>query len=116
MDSVQENKIPNLDAALADQRKLNGAKPVQHIPARVPRAKPGSELTCMLGKIAANQDKIVAHNMSDTKLDQALKIFSAKYSDDQTWAGHLSEGKSRGSGVRLHCLLFPIVSQFFLKC
>ena len=43
----------------------------------------------MLGKIVANQDKIVAHNMSESKLDQALKIFSAKYSTDLTVSDRL---------------------------
>jgi hypothetical protein len=84
VDSAQENRIPNRDAALEDERKTKGEKAVQPIPPRVPRSKPGSELTNMLGKIVANQEKIVAHNMSDSKLDQALKIFSAEYSDDLT--------------------------------
>ena len=76
-DSSRENKIPNRDAARDDEKKNDGVKPM---PIRAPRAKPGSDLTNILGKIVANQDKIVAHNMSDSKLDQALKIFSAEYS------------------------------------
>lgn len=78
-DSSKKNKFFNRDAARDDEKKSDGVKP---IPIRAQRAKPGSDLTKILGKIVANQDKIVAHNMSDSKLDQALKIFSAKYSAD----------------------------------
>lgn len=79
VDSARENKVPNRDAARDDDKKNGGVKAV---PNRAPRAKPGSDISNMLGKIVANQDKIVAHNMSESKLDQALKIFSTKYSAD----------------------------------
>ena len=57
---------------------------VKRVPVRALRAKPGSEITGFLGKIVDNQEKIVMHNMADSKLDQALKIFTLKYSSTLT--------------------------------
>ena len=56
-------------------------KEVKPVPLRHVRAKPGSEIAGFLGKIVDNQERIMKHNMADSKLDQALKCFSAKYSD-----------------------------------
>lgn len=76
VDSNDENKNP---AVKDDHAK--GIKPVPMLP-RPMRVKPGTDITNFLGKILDNQDKIVKHHMADSKLDQALKIFSSKYSAD----------------------------------
>jgi Myb/SANT-like DNA-binding domain len=70
--------IPVRNAARAVAAPEKEVKPV---PVRTVRPKPGSEIAGFLGKIVDNQERIVKHNMADSKLDQALKCFSAKYSD-----------------------------------
>lgn len=55
-------------------------KEVKPVPVKVLRAKPGSDIAGFLGKIVENQERIVDFNMSDSKLEQALKIFTSKYS------------------------------------
>ena len=53
IDSARVNRALNRDAAPGDEKKEGGVKPVQPVPIRVARAKPGSDLTIMLGKIVA---------------------------------------------------------------
>lgn len=76
VDSNVENRIPAENAA----RPAEPVRAVKPVPVKNLRAKPGSEITGFLGKIVDNQERIVKHNMADSKLDQALKIFTAKYS------------------------------------
>jgi hypothetical protein len=48
---------------------------VKPVPVRPVRPNPGSEIAGFLGKIVENQERMVKHNMADSKLDQALKFF-----------------------------------------
>lgn len=73
-----DDEIPLRNAARAAAAP---EKEVKQMPVRAIRPKPGSEIAGFLGKIIDNQERIVKYNMADSKLDQALKIFSAKYTD-----------------------------------
>lgn len=75
-----EKKIPAQGDARIEPKKQDGLKQIQPVPVRLPRPKPLNDITNILGKIVSNQDKIVAHHMTDSKLDQALKLFSSTYS------------------------------------
>ena len=75
--SDNENRNPVRNAAIAVE---SAKREVISVPVRAMRAKPRSGITGFLGEIVDNQEKIVMHNMADSKLDQALKIFNLKYS------------------------------------
>jgi Myb/SANT-like DNA-binding domain len=58
--------IPVRNAARAVAAPEKEVKPV---PVRPVRSKPGSEIAGFLGKIVDNHERIVKHNMADSKLD-----------------------------------------------
>ena len=83
-DSVESNSENMNPARNAPRAAESMKRVVKRVPVRALCAKPGSEITGFLGEIVDNQEKIVMHNMADSKLDQALKIFTLKYSSTLT--------------------------------
>ena len=80
-DIDSEGSIDEIPVRIAARAASVPEKEAKQVPGRSVRAKHGSDITSFLGKIVENQERIVKHNMADSKLEQALKIFSAKYND-----------------------------------
>lgn len=104
IDSSVVNPNPVAKAARACPVPVREVKPV---PVKTLRPKPGAEITGFLGKIIENQDRIVQHNMADSKLDQALKIFSTEYSTDLSVVNRLQFKKVLSA--------LPATSEMFLQ-
>ena len=102
--SNNENMNPARNAARAAE---SVKREVKRMPVRALRSKPGSEITGFLGEIVDNQEKIVMHNMADSKLDQALKIFTLKYSSTLTVLNRLKFKKVLSAQ--------PATSEMFLQ-
>lgn len=106
-DSVESNNDNRNPARNAPRAVESVKREVKRVPVKALRAKPGSEITGLLGKIVDNQEKIVMHNMVDSKLDQALKIFTLKYSSTLTVLNRLKFKKVLSAQ--------PATSEMFLQ-